>query len=142
MRRMARRGRGSTVLTASEAPRVPTEHEEQREFVSWFRRTHPGVRIFAIPNGGRRGMAEAARLKVEGVSAGVPDLHVPAWNLWVEMKRTKGGRVDAPQADWHAYLRDIGHVVIVGKGAEDAKEQVDRFFMASFPISDETGFSQ
>lgn len=142
MRRLARRGRGDTVLTASEAPRVPTEHEEQREFVSWFRRTHPGVRIFAIPNGGRRGMAEAGRLKVEGVSAGVPDLHVPAWNLWVEMKRTKGGRVDAPQADWHAYLRDIGHVVIVGKGADDAKEQVDRFFMATFPISDETGFQQ
>lgn len=140
MRRLARHSRGASVL--GDKPSVPTEHEEQREFVSWFRRTHPGVRIFAVPNGGRRGMAEAARLKVEGVSAGVPDLHVPAWNLWVEMKRTKGGRVDAPQADWHAYLRDIGHVVIVAKGADDGKEQVDRFFMASFPISDETGFSQ
>lgn len=140
MRRMARHNGRASVL--NDKPRVPTEHEEQREFVSWFRRTHPGVRIFAVPNGGRRGMAEAARLKVEGVSAGVPDLYVPAWHLWIEMKRVKGGRVDAPQADWHAYLRDIGHVVIVGKGAEDAKEQVDRFFMASFPISDETGFSQ
>lgn len=139
MRTMAKRARRDSVL---ESPRIPTEHEEQREFVSWFRRNHPGVRIFAIPNGGKRGMAEAARLKVEGVSSGVPDLYVPAWHLWVEMKRTKGGRVDEAQSDWHAYLRDIGHVVVVGKGADDAKEQVDRFFMATFPIHDDSGVSQ
>jgi len=114
--------------------RIPTEHEEQREFVSWFRRAHPGVRIFAIPNGGARSMATAARLKVEGVMRGVPDLLVPAWNLWVEMKRVRGGRVDPEQKDWHAYLTDVGHHVIVGKGAEDAKEQVDRWFMSTFPI--------
>ena len=34
--------------------RIPTEHEEQRELVRWFRQTWPGVRIHAIPNGGAR----------------------------------------------------------------------------------------
>jgi len=104
--------------------RVPTEHEEQREFVSWFRKNHPGVRIFAIPNGGARNIATASKLKVEGVSRGVPDLYIPAWNCWVEMKRQKGGRVDEDQKDWHAYLLGIGHQVIVGKGAHDAAQQV------------------
>jgi hypothetical protein len=103
---------------------VPTEHEEQREFVSWFRRNHPGVRIFAIPNGGARSITTAARLKVEGVTRGVPDLFIPAWDTWVEMKRQKGGRVDEDQKDWHAYLEGIGHHVIIGKGAKDAAEQV------------------
>ena len=54
--------------------RIPTEHEEQRELVRWFRQTWPGVRIFAIPNGGARSPATAGRLKAEGVSSGVPDL--------------------------------------------------------------------
>lgn len=132
MQRLAKRPRRGAVLR--NAGRVPTEHEEQREFVLWFRRTHPGVRIFAVPNGGARSMATAARLKVEGVMRGVPDLFVPAWNVWIEMKRTKGGRVDEDQRDWHAYLSDLGHVVIIGRGADDAKEQVDRWFMSTFPL--------
>ena len=51
----------------SDEPRIPTEHEEQREFVCWFKQTYKGVRIFAIPNGGLRGRAAAGKLKAEGV---------------------------------------------------------------------------
>lgn len=107
--------------------RVPTEHEEQRELVCWFRRTFPGVRIFAVPNGGARSPATAGRLKAEGVVAGVPDLYIPAWSLWVEMKRTKGGSLNPEQKDWIAYLVGCGHSAIVGKGAEDAKRQIILF---------------
>jgi hypothetical protein len=106
---------------------IPTEHEEQREFVKWFRQTYKGVRIFAIPNGGARSITTATRLKVEGVSSGVPDLFIPAWLMWVEMKRQKGGVVSQEQTDWIAYLRSIGHLVIVSKGAEDAKSQITEF---------------
>jgi hypothetical protein len=105
--------------------RVPTEHEEQREFVKWFRQRHPKVRIFAIPNGGARGKAAAARLKLEGVSPGVPDLFVPAWLLWIEMKRSTGGVRSDKQKDWIAYLEEIGHRVIVPKGAQDAKDMIE-----------------
>jgi hypothetical protein len=108
--------------------RIPTEHEEQREVVKWFRQTHRGVRIFAIPNGGQRSIAAAARLKVEGVSAGVPDLFIPAWRLWVEMKRVKGGVLSAEQKDWIKYLEEVGYCAKVCKGAEDAKEQITAFF--------------
>jgi hypothetical protein len=103
---------------------VPTEHLEQREFVQWFRQTYRGVRIFAIPNGGARRPSEAGRLKAEGVSSGVPDLFVPAWWLWVEMKRTKGGVVSEEQRDWMGYLRGIGYECIVCRGAEEAKSMV------------------
>jgi hypothetical protein len=108
--------------------RIPTEHEEQREVVKWFRQTHRGVRIFAIPNGGQRSLATAARLKVEGVSSGVPDLFIPAWRLWVEMKRIKGGVLSAEQKDWIKYLEEVGYCAKVCKGAEDAKEQITAFF--------------
>ena len=105
--------------------RVPTEHEEQRELVKWFRQSFDGVRIFAIPNGGARTITTAAKLKVEGVSAGVPDLYVPKWKLWIEMKRTKGGVVDKAQKDWHEYLTAIGDVVIVCRGADEAKRMIE-----------------
>lgn len=106
---------------------VPTEHMEQVTFVSWFRRTYEGVLIFAIPNGGFRHKATAERLKSEGVVSGIPDLHVPAWSLWVEMKRQKGGRLSPEQREKIAYLESNGHTCIVAKGAEDAMSQVRAF---------------
>lgn len=108
--------------------RIPTEHEEQREVVKWFRRKYGPVRIFAIPNGGFRSRATAARLKAEGVSRGVPDLYVPEKSLWIEMKRIKGGRLSPDQRDWMRYLNEIGNTVMVCYGAEDAKTQIDKFF--------------
>jgi hypothetical protein len=105
---------------------ILSEHHEQALLVQWFRRTYPGVLIYAIPNGGARGIAAAARLKVEGVVRGIPDLHIPAWGLWVEMKRTKGGRLSPEQTVMIAYLDGIGQTVIVGVGFEDAKEQIVR----------------
>jgi len=104
-----------------------SEHYEQRELVSWFRRTWPEVRIFAIPNGGARSAATAGRLKAEGVSRGVPDLFVPAWRLWVEMKRTKGGSLDPAQRDWLEYLGALGYATMVCRGCEDAQRQIRAF---------------
>jgi len=109
----------------------PSEHVEQREFVMWFRQTFGPVRIFAIPNGGKRGKAEAMRLLVEGVSAGVPDLYVPAWRLWIEMKRQEGGRLSPEQKDWRDYLTSIGDAWIVAKGRDDAVRQVQDFRRAA-----------
>lgn len=112
--------KGDTVLT----DRIRTEHEEQREVVSWFRQTYRPHRIFAIPNGGKRDKRTALKLKVEGVSAGVPDLCIPAFDLWIEMKRTSDGVVGKEQSDWHEYLRSAGKTVIVCYGAAEAKEMI------------------
>ena len=110
-------GLGDTVLNS--------EHLEQVRLVSWFRRTYPGVRVFAIPNGGARSGVQGASLKAEGVSPGVPDLFVPEWLLWIEMKRETGGIVSPVQRDWIEYLESIGHRVIVGRGFEDARRQIE-----------------
>jgi len=107
-------------------PVLKTEHEEQRDFVQWFRRTHPDVRIFAIPNGGARNIVTAGKLKAEGVCAGVPDLFIPAWGVWVEMKRAKRWSVSPEQKDWHQYLVGLGHRVILGLGCADAIEKINR----------------
>lgn len=102
---------------------IPSEHVEQRNFVSQWRKSRP-ERIFAIPNGEHRSKSVAARLKLEGVSPGVPDLCVPELLLWIEMKRQKGGRESDSQLDWIDYLRACGHICIVAKGCEDAWRQL------------------
>lgn len=99
---------------------IPTEHAEQAVFVQWFRSTYPGVRIAAIPNGGFRTKSEAEKLRLEGVSAGFPDLIIPEWFAVIEMKRSKGGRVDPEQRDWLSYLSECGYRTAVCKGALEA----------------------
>lgn len=101
-----------------------SEHYEQREFVAWFRKAYPGVRIFAIPNGGWRSRLTAARLKAEGASPGVPDLFIPAWLVWIEMKRSKGGRLSDKQKDWREYLLSIGHTFILANGKQEAIDAI------------------
>lgn len=106
---------------------VPTEHEEQRSLVSWWRKSLPDVRIYAIPNGGARGIKTASKLKLEGVSAGVPDLEAPSIGLYIEMKRQKGGSLSPEQKDWHKYLVGCGYTVITPKGAADAVNQITQY---------------
>lgn len=117
-------GKGNPVLTKE---LIASEHEEQVQFVQWFRRKYAPIRIFAIPNGGYRSRATAARLKAEGVSRGVPDLFIPEWNLWIEMKRAKGGKLSPDQVNWIKYLKDLGNTVHVAYGAYDAMQFVDDF---------------
>lgn len=112
--------------------KLPTEHEEQKGLLHWWRHKFPRVLIFAIPNGEKRSISVAKRLKAEGVTPGIPDLHVPEWNLWIEMKRRKGGRVSKEQREIIRYLRSIGQTVIIGQGAEDASKQILEFVQKRF----------
>lgn len=102
----------------------PTEHEEQVLFLGLFELAYPGVRILALANGGLRNKKVAFNLKTEGVRPGVPDLLIPAWNTWVEMKRQRGGKLSPEQKDWIEYLQSIGHTAIVAKGADDGMTQL------------------
>lgn len=114
----------------------PTERQEQIAFVRWFRYAYRGVRIFAIPNGACTNPVAGRRFREEGRESGVPDLYIPAWNLWIEMKRgnwreaknPKEGSTAFNQKDWHRYLREeCGHTVLVCKGCNDAIEQVKKW---------------
>ena len=61
----------------------------------WFKLQYPHKIIFAIPNGGKRGIVTASIMKAEGTLKGVPDLFIPEPNiqfhgLFIEMKYGKG----------------------------------------------------
>ena len=105
---------------------MESEHEIQKQFINWFRGTYPEVRILAIPNGGHRNPIVGAKLKEEGVSAGVPDLFIPKWMYWLEIKSEKG-RVSLHQKEWIEYLRTLGYTVAVGYGLENCKDLILNF---------------
>jgi len=130
---MRRRRKTSAVTLISASKIYPSEHDEQVGFINWFRAKYPQVLIFAIPNGEKRAITVAKRLKAEGVVRGIPDLFIPQFNLWVEMKRISGGRLSPEQKGMIQYLEGIGQKVIVGKGAADASRQILEFLEEKKP---------
>jgi hypothetical protein len=105
-----------------------SEHLEQIGFVDWFRRKFPNILIFAIPNGGVRDIGTAIKLKDEGVVRGIPDLMIPAFKIFIEFKRKKGGVVSKDQEHIIEYLQRHGYTVYICYGAEDASRRVLDFW--------------
>lgn len=106
---------------------IPTESQEQRAFVKWWRLQYPTVRIVAIPNGGTRDPIEAAHLKAEGVTAGFPDLIIVEWKMVIEFKRIKGSAISDAQRDWETYFLSIGWTHFFAYGCNDAIAHVKLF---------------
>ena len=103
------------------------EDLDQINVVNWFRFQYKDVLIYHCPNGGRRNVREAVKLQRMGVVAGIPDLYVPKWHLWIEMKKKKGGTLSKEQKEIIAYLQSIGDTVLVCRGFEEAKEMIMEF---------------
>jgi hypothetical protein len=111
---------------------TPLETDEQIAFVEWFRLQFPHLRIVAIPNGLRTSIRQAVKAKREGVAKGFPDTFIPSLNIYIEMKRQKGGSVSPEQKDWHHYLEEhCSAKVIVAKGCQDAVNQLMEYLTQS-----------
>ena len=90
--------------------------------------------LFHIPNGGLRNKVTAARMKMLGVKAGVPDLFLPVargkWNgLFIEMKRRKGGKLSTLQVDWMEALGRQGYKTVVCLGADAAIAAIEDYLL-------------
>jgi len=93
--------------------------------VDWMLPAAISACVYAVPNGGKRDPRTAARLKAEGVKAGIPDVNCDVarggWHgLRLELKRTKGGRVEPEQVERHEALRVQGYRVEVCRGGDAA----------------------
>jgi dienelactone hydrolase len=90
-----------------------SEHLTQKAFFDWVQyQRFPGIDLMhAVPNGGQRHKAVAAKLKAEGVKPGVPDVFWPVVRggfigLAIEFKHGDGNptkeqrtRIDALQRE-------------------------------------------
>ncbi|HEX7386258.1 MAG TPA: VRR-NUC domain-containing protein [Castellaniella sp.] len=109
------------------------EDDHQAALIRWARlqsKTTPELALLLhIPNGGRRNIREAARLKAQGVRAGVPDLLLPVsrfgrHGLWIELKAPKNGRVSADQKQWIEDLNKQGYAAMVCVGWLQARDAI------------------
>lgn len=109
------------------------EHDLQTCCMTWLRYQHPQLdRVtFAVPNGGRRDVATAGKLRAEGVKAGVSDIimllrteHYGA--LCIEMK-TDVGRQSPAQRQWQRDVEEAGMKYVVCRSLDDFKAAVEEY---------------
>lgn len=117
------------------------EHEIQCELIATVRAHEhkiPELKLlFAVPNGGKRSIKTAVKLKREGGKAGISDLFLPVarispdatglrggfFGCWIEMKRP-GGRMTDEQSQWLTDMRLQGYKTAVHHTALGAWEEI------------------
>lgn len=109
-----------------------SEDEDQIVVVDWL--DYMGLLYYAVPNGGKRPIQTAARLKRTGLRAGVPDLVIcePTRSyagLYIEMKRKSGGLISVKQKWWIEQLNLKGYRAIVCKGADEATDEIKKYLL-------------
>jgi hypothetical protein len=108
-----------------------SEHQEQVLLFQWAA-FYPELRwMFAVPNGGDRHPAVAAKLKAEGVKRGVLDVWLPIarqgfHGLVIEMK-VKGNDLSKEQREWKTRLEANGYKVAVCYGFEAARHAIQDY---------------
>jgi hypothetical protein len=107
-------------------PYVPTEDVEQTKLIRWADHHWFGKHLFAIPNGGLRNKIVAAKLKAQGVRAGVSDLMLAipskdSHGLFIEMKRTQGSSTSESQKNFIKDRIYYGYEAHIAKGSKEAE---------------------
>lgn len=111
---------------------INDEHSIQVACVEWFIFISNALQaLFAVPNGGRRDAVTGAKLKAEGVIAGVADLIllVPCKGygaLLVEMKTGKGKQSQA-QKQWQKDITGKGEYQYVVCHSFDFRKAVKEY---------------
>jgi hypothetical protein len=115
-----------------------TEHDLQVACVRLFRYKYREYdeSLFAIPNGGKRNPKEAARLKAEGVLAGVPDLFLAVpkgtWHgLFMELKNGKSNNLTENQKRVMYKMRMRGYRAEVIRSLEDFEKIIEEYLVKS-----------
>jgi hypothetical protein len=129
-----------TLPTIETHGRIPTEDEEQKDLVMHFRKKHPDVLIHSVPNEGKRSSGTGNTLKAMGMEPGMPDLHIPEYGLWVELKTQDGGNKGTKeQLAIHEKLRAIGDDVFICWGSAEAQLCIDLHRRGALIKMDERG---
>lgn len=108
---------------------LPSEHDEQVAFCKWL--AIRKIPFAAVPNGGKRGIVSATRLKAEGVKRGFPDLLIflpNGVNVALELKARSGGRVSPEQREWGQFFGERpGWKYILALGAGEAIKAIEAY---------------
>lgn len=109
------------------------EHRLQSNMIRWYRLQYPHMahNLFAVPNGSKRDAVTAAKLKEEGVLAGVADLILLKSNrfygaLLIEVK-TPTGRQSDSQKEWQQLITADGYKYVIVRSLDDFIREVKQY---------------
>lgn len=109
------------------------ESQLQKACVLWFRFQYPmhRRRLFSIPNGGKRNAREAAILKAEGATAGVPDLFLAIprrskHGLFIEMK-SGANKCTVAQREFLNDAAEMNYDTMVCRSFDDFKNEITQY---------------
>lgn len=128
--------------------RISEEHLQQVIFFKYVRAkalTDERYKmIYAVPNGDKRHIAVAKRLKDEGLTSGIPDISVDVacngyHGLKIEMKSKKGvihkgkvttrkGRLTETQKEYKPLFEKHGYKYVVCYSADEAIKELKNYF--------------
>lgn len=125
-------------MNPADYAKADTEHAHQVALFMWMSQQLPTCPelawAFAIPNGGLRSKATAARLKAEGVKSGPSDILLPVARrgysgFFIEMKKpksTKGaaGKESKEQKDFGAFVHSQGYLYSCFDHWEKARDAI------------------
>lgn len=114
------------------------EHQIQSEYfkrLEWHCNKYPLLKyIYAVPNGGKRSIGVAVKMKREGVKRGVPDVFIPFVKfdysgvkgiiypgMYLETK-TVTGKLSKEQKEYKAHLEMQGYAYRVCRSADELIE--------------------
>jgi hypothetical protein len=102
-----------------------SEHSLQVQVLDliYFKRAHPDIFAFAIPNAAARSPRLAAKMRAEGLTAGVADLAIllPCNRVaWLELKKAKNQQTIKQRA-FEARCARLGHPYAVASSLEQAE---------------------
>lgn len=121
-----------------------TEHEHQKfvfQILALNEAKFPFLRfIYAVPNGGQRHPAVAAKLKAEGVKRGVSDICIPfscqhnfrdpsgscCPGAYIEMKAPKG-KVSPEQKEFLEFVKEQGYFATVAYSCDEALDGIENY---------------
>lgn len=116
----------------------PSEHQIQCSIVEWANHTkipanncNIGDFLLAIPNGRKRHISEAIKLKKEGVKKGVCDMFFaypsyPFSGLWMEIK-SKSGKLSDDQLKWIELMTAVGFMAVVFNTVDDGIKEIKNY---------------
>jgi hypothetical protein len=108
------------------------EHQEQKALFQYGAvKGGKWLLLFSIPNGGKRNIITATKLKAEGVKAGVPDMCLPVARmgfhaLYIELKAGKN-KPTPSQKGWIKALTEEGNLAICCHGWIEAKNVIENY---------------
>jgi hypothetical protein len=107
------------------------ESDLQIKISDWLKVNYPDLLFWHTPNGEKRDIIIALKLKRMGVRPGVPDFFIPKFKLFIEFKRNKRQKLTTEQKEVKEKLQEYNYKYIILYNFKDSVEILTSYLTSS-----------